>query len=122
MSFEEAWAGSAPRLDQALAHAGRTHSLEDVKAMVAAGRAQLWASPASAVVTVIEDDPCERRLLVWLAGGDLEELLERMLPRVEAWGRARGCRRLLVIGRAGWERAMKPHGFAPLARVIAKDL
>jgi hypothetical protein len=45
-----------------------------------------------------------------------------VLPQVEAWARANGCRRLLVIGRPGWERALKPKGFAPLARVIAKDL
>lgn len=90
--------------------------------MVVGGRAQLWVSPGCAVVTVIENDPCERRLLVWLAGGDLDELTKRMLPRVEDWGRTHGCRRLLVIGRPGWERAMKPHGFAPLARVIAKEL
>lgn len=122
MSFDDAWARSAPWLEAALAHAGRTHGIADVRAMVLEGRAQFWASPSCAVVTLVEEDPCERRLLVWLAGGELDALTGRMLPRIEAWGRAHGCRRLLVIGRAGWERALKPKGFAPLARVIAKEL
>jgi hypothetical protein len=109
-------------LDAALAHAGRTHALEDVRGLVARGAAQFWSAPNSAVVTLVEDDPNERRLLVWLASGDLEELTVEVLPQVEAFGRSRDCRRLMVIGRAGWERALKPMGFAPLARVIAKDL
>jgi hypothetical protein len=28
----------------------------------------------------------------------------------------------VVIGRAGWERALKGKGYAPLARLIAKEL
>jgi hypothetical protein len=109
-------------LEAALAHAGRTHELRDVEVLVRDGAAQFWAALSSAVVTLIEDDPRERRLLVWLAGGDLDELTAEVLPQVEAWARANRCRRLLVIGRPGWERALKPKGFAPLARVIAKDL
>lgn len=122
MTFEAAWARSRGWLASALAHAGDTHELDDVLAMITDGSAQLWAAPKAAAVTLIEDDPCERRLLVWLAGGDLKTLLSEMLPEAEAWARARGCRRMLVVGRPGWERAMTPMGYAPLARVIAKDL
>lgn len=122
MSFEAAWARAGPHLDAALEHSGRTHGIEDVEALVRRGEAQFWAAANSAVVSLVEHDPRERRLLVWLAGGDLAELSETVLPQVEAFGRARGCRRLLVVGRAGWERALKPKGFAPLARVIAKEL
>lgn len=122
MNFEEAWAKGAPLLDAALAHGGRTHGLDDVEALVRRGQAQFWTAPHSVVISLIEDDPRERRLLVWLAGGDLSELAERVLPQVERWARAQGCRRLLVVGRPGWERALRPKGFAPLARLIAKEL
>jgi hypothetical protein len=122
VSFEAAWTRSAPWLATALAHAGDTHGLEDVQAMIADGSAQLWATPKAAAVTLIEHDPRERRLLLWLAGGDLRTLLNEMLPQAEAWARGQGCRRMLVVGRPGWERAMAPMGYAPLARVIAKDL
>jgi hypothetical protein len=122
VSFEADWARCAPWLDAALAHAGRTHCLADVKAAVESGQARLWAGAHSALVAVIETDPGDRRLLIWLAGGDREELETETLPLAEAWGREGGCRRALVIGRAGWERTLKTKGYAPLARIVAKEL
>jgi len=122
VSFAADWARCAPWLDAALAHAGRTHSLSDVQALVEAGEARFWAGRASALVAALERDPGERRLLLWLAGGDRAELEDMLLPQAEAWGRACGCRRVLLIGRAGWERTLKSKGYAPLARLIAKDL
>lgn len=122
MSFEADWTRSAAWLDSALAHAGRTHALADVRALIEAGEARLWAGREAALVAALERDPGERRLLIWLAGGAREELENALLPLAEAWGRASGCRRALVIGRAGWERTLKCKGYAPLARLIAKDL
>ncbi|RAK60886.1 hypothetical protein DJ021_14225 [Phenylobacterium hankyongense] len=122
MSFEADWARCAPWIDAALAHAGRTHGLSDVKAMILAGDAGFWPGRGAALVATTEDDPGERRLLIWLAGGELSELRTELLPQAEAWARACGCRRVLIIGRPGWERALKRHGFAPLARLIAKEL
>lgn len=119
---EADWARLGPFLDAALAHAGRTHALDDVRAMVAAGEAQAWPGERACMVTIIEDDPLERRLLIWLAGGDLAELVGRLRPAAETWARAQGCRRALILGRAGWERALAPEGYAPLARIIAKEL
>lgn len=122
MSFASEWARCAPWLDAALEHGGRTHTLPDVEGLIRRGEAQFWPGARAAGVTVIEQDPQERRLLVWLAGGELQELRDRLLPRAEAWARARGCRRLLLIGRPGWERALKDQKFAPVARVIGKEL
>jgi hypothetical protein len=122
VSFAGDWARCAPWLDAALNHAGRTHSLDDVAALIAAGEARFWAGRACALVAAIERDPRERRLLVWLAGGAREELEDELLPLAEAWGREAGCRRALVIGRRGWERTLKTKGYAPLARLIAKEL
>lgn len=116
------WARCAPWLDAALDHAGRSHALSDVRALVETGQAQLWAGDDAAMVTVVEDDPCERRMLIWLAGGALDELVGRLRPQAERWARQQGCRRVLVVGRPGWERALAPEGYAPLARIIAKEL
>jgi hypothetical protein len=122
LSFEADWARCAPWLQAALDHAGRTHSLAEVRAAVARDEARFWPGPRSALIAVIENDPGDRRLLIWLAGGDREELEGVILPLAEAWGRRGGCRRVLVIGRAGWERTLKSKGYAPLARIVGKDL
>jgi len=122
MNVEAEWARCAPWLEAALDHAGRTHSLSDVKAAIGRGEARFWPGERSGLVALVETDPGERRLLIWLAGGAREELETELLPRVEAWGRANGCRRALVIGRAGWERTLKSKGYAPLARIVGKDL
>lgn len=122
MINEVEWARCAPWLQAALDHAGRTHSLADVRAAIEGGGAGFWPGASSALVALIETDPGDTRLLIWLAGGDRRELEEALLPRVEAWGRERGCRRALVIGRDGWARTLRPKGYAPLARIIAKEL
>ena len=122
MSLDADWARCAPWIEAALAHAGRTHALEDIRAAISRGEARLWPGAASALVAAVETDPGERRLLIWLAGGDREELEDDILPAVEAWGRETGCRRAMVIGRGGWERALKSKGYAPLARIVAKEL
>lgn len=90
--------------------------------MVRLGEAQFWPGEQAAMVTTIEDDPCERRLLIWLAGGTLDELVEHLRPHAEAWARRCGCGRVLVIGRPGWEPTLKEKGYAPVARLIAKEL
>ena len=122
VNFEAEWARCAPWLEAALGHAGRTHSLADVKAAVERGEARFWPGAKSALVAAVETDPGDRRLLIWLAGGAREELETDILPLAEAWGRETGCRRALIIGRAGWERTLKSKGYAPLARIVAKDL
>lgn len=55
---------------------------------------------------------------VWLGAGDLNELLT-MRPKVEAWGKAVGCKRATIDGRLGWDRVLKPHGFT---RMLEKHL
>lgn len=122
MTWAIEWARCASWLQAALDHAGGTHRLEDVAASVARGEARFWPGAGCALVAAVEADPGERRLLIWLAGGDRAELESALLPLAEAWGRANGCRRSLVIGRPGWERALKTKGYAPLARILAKDL
>lgn len=116
------WARVGPLLEPALAHAGWSYGLSEVRRAIEAGDAQLWGGARSAVVTVIEDQPRERRLLFWLAGGELDEIVQQLIPAAERWGRDRGCRRAIIVGRPGWERALKPKGYAPIARLIAKDL
>jgi hypothetical protein len=121
-TFEAEWARCGPWLQAALDHSGDTHTLTDVEAMVRRRDARFWAGRQAAMVTLIEDEPRQRRFIIWLAGGELSELVNEMRPAAEVWARLRGCQRVLIVGRPGWERALAAEGYAPLARLIAKEL
>jgi hypothetical protein len=92
-------------LQPALDHAANRYTFEDVIAEVEAGEAHLWVFTKSAVVTRFLDEPAGRTFLYWLAGGDLDEIKE-MEPHMTAWGQMQGCTRKMLVGRAGWQRAL----------------
>lgn len=85
------------------------------------GLAQLWVGEAAALVTQRVDGPDGPCLHVWLAGGDLTEILE-LKPGVEAWGRAQGCNRVTLSGRKGWRRVLAPHGFVTVGDELMRRL
>jgi hypothetical protein len=119
-AFEAEWTRCAPWIGAALEYSGGSHDLEDVKAAVERGEARLWGWPNSAVVTELQNWPRGRFLLIWLAGGALDELRDVMLPQVEDYGREQGCDRVYVIGRSGWAKALP--GYRQVAVSVAKEL
>lgn len=120
--FSREWARCAPWIAAALEFGRDTHSLNDVLAEVLAGEAQFWPGERSAVVTEMHEHPRLRAVHLWLCGGDLTELVEGMLPAIEAWARANNCSRLSTCGRKGWDRVLKPKGFEPAFHVAIKEL
>lgn len=93
-------------IDGALAYQDE-HDLAYVQGEVAANRAQLWCGAQSALVTRIADYTKGRRVIVWLAGGEMNELVGEMLPAVERWGMENGCEKCVIIGREGWARKLR---------------
>lgn len=86
------------------------------------GDAQLWLGEKSALVALVEEHPTGPALCIWLAGGDLEELVQELRPKAEAWGRAQGCNKVTIMGRRGWVKALSPVGYKPTAVVMTKEL
>lgn len=82
----------------------------DLLADLTYGRAQLWAGERAALVTECVEDALGPCLHVWLAGGDLKEIM-MLKPGIEAWGRGRGCERVTLDGREGWARVLRRHGY-----------
>jgi hypothetical protein len=119
MDFEAEWARCSPWIEAALEWAGPTHLIEDVKAAIEAGEAGFWPFPNCAAVTELHTWPRMRSLNVWLAGGDLTELVETALPNVETFARDQGCRMIVIPGRKGWSRAL---GYKPACYSCTKEL
>lgn len=91
---------------------------DEVVARLLNGTAQLWLGERCAMVTEVINDP--RTLHVWLAGGDLKEIVS-LTPGIAAWGRMMGCTEATINGRRGWARVLKTHGFEGEG-VLRKDL
>jgi hypothetical protein len=108
-------------LAPALARDAGGWDMGELRARIARGRAQLWLGERSAVVTELVRAPGGDEINCWLAGGDGREIVA-MAPRLEAFGRARGCRWATLSGRIGWLRLLKPHGYALHENEIRKGL
>lgn len=75
------------------------------------GEYQLWRTANSAGVTQINENPFHKCLFIFLAAGDLNEIAHDAGPVIEQWAADRGCTSIILSGRRGWERAVRPLGY-----------
>lgn len=108
-------------LEQALRHAGGTHTFEDVAAGIEHGRFQFWPAPHSVVVTEIIQFPQRKIAHCFLAAGRMEEIqIQRRW--LEGWAKSVGCESVTIAGRPGWERVLGPDGYEKAAVLLEKKL
>ncbi|MFD2207219.1 hypothetical protein [Kiloniella antarctica] len=100
------WEKARQWLQPALDRGGNTHTTDDIRAGIISGSFQFWTSEKSAAITEIVSYPCSKGCRVFLAGGDMTELLA-MQPELEAWAQSIGCKFIEIDGRPGWERIHK---------------
>ena len=100
----------------------RLHTPEWLDARLLAGSAQFWRSEHAAAVTEIRTYPTGAYEVHGLvAAGEVREVRDRIVPQVEAWGRAIGALGIVVESRPGWARALRPAGFAPHQLAVRKE-
>lgn len=108
-------------IEDALKYSGGTHDFDSVKAAIIEGKMQLWPASKSAAVTEVVEHAKKKVIHVFLAGGDLDEIMSG-IGSVAAWGKALGCESMTLSGRKGWERVLDTHGFKHVAVVLERDL
>lgn len=108
-----------PWIKAALRYSGGTHTYADVCEAIKCGKMQLWPASKSCLVTEITQYPRKKVLHIFLAGGDLDEI-KSMQPDVMAWGKARGCDDLTMVGRLGWSKALVDIGWQKEPLVLMK--
>lgn len=98
------------------------YALEEVKADLDAGLAQLWLTldgePINATVTRRDGETIE----IWLCGG---AVLSGCLPYLETIleaARADGATNGRIIGRKGWARVLRGAGWRPEGETLVKDM
>jgi hypothetical protein len=109
----------AHHIEAALAYSGDTHSLLHVVDAIKDGSAQFFPLENSVIVTEIVDYPKRAVCRIWLAGGDMDELVEAEKSIVE-WAKGHGCDGMEIIGRKGWERQLKDYTAA--STVLIKEI
>ncbi len=104
------WEAARPHLLAAVEYSKGTHDEMDLLRAVADGKATLWLGDASAVLSEVVDYPRLRAHRLWLAGGDLEELLT-MESAMADEALLIGCTRQELCGRMGWQRTLRARGY-----------
>lgn len=110
-----------PGVEEALAHGGDTHSVEDMAELILSGRAQLWVQRDALIVTEIRDYPQKRVLRFWLATGDLEDCIA-LHRHIMEWGREKGCNLAIITGRRGWIKPLRSEGWTEAMSVLTQEL
>jgi len=109
----------AHHIEAALAYSGDTHSLLHVVDAIKDGSAQFFPLENSVIVTEVVDYPKKAVCRIWLAGGEMDELIEAEKSIVE-WAKSHGCSGMEIIGRKGWERQLKDYNAA--STVLIKEI
>lgn len=103
----------------ALEYSGGTHSIDDVYQACVVGEAQLHPLEKSCIITEVVDYPSLTVCRIWLAGGELDELVEAE-KFIAVWAKAQGCDAMEINGRKGWQRQLKD--YTATSVILTKDL
>ena len=108
-------------LKEALEQGGELHTLDSLWDLLRNGTSYLWPCSESAGVLTVTDYPLGRMMTVWLAGGKLEQILAEE-PKLAAWATENGCTHFQLLGRAGWQKALKALGWEKAGVVLKRRL
>lgn len=118
-NWEADWAFAEPMLKAAMAFDPAPSTIAGMQLMLREGRCELWVGEKSAAL--IELDYNNMLFQIWLAGGDMNELMDA-LPDVEASARARNFIRVMIYGRKGWEKVLDKIDYQHRWTVLEKSL
>lgn len=94
----------------------------EVRDTLADGRSQLWLTmdpaPINATVTRMDGDTLE----IWLCGGAVLHRALRFLDTILKAARESGAVSARIIGRKGWDRALRGRGWRRCGDELVKDL
>lgn len=114
------WAKCREALLPAIEMTGGTHTEDDVLTALIQGRMLLWRNGKSALVTEFSQFPRMKVINVFLAGGELEDIMP-LQKDIENFGRKNGCQKATMLAaRDGWLRTIE--GGTKAGIYMTKDL
>lgn len=101
----------------------RFYTAEWLDGEVRSGRIRLIDNADAAILVTVKTYPTGATELHGMAAaGALDAVVEVLIPRAEAWGRAQGCAVATIESREGWIKVLRPHGFAVHQTALRKEL
>lgn len=115
--YDEVWPLAKTLLEPALTGAFK---IEEVKQRLDEGRCQLWMYQKKfALITKL----AKTAMVITMAGGDgVLQAMPSQLPLLEWYARHNGKEEVIVNGRSGWIRAMRPFGYHQTAVLLRRTL
>ena len=99
-----------PFIEKALVFEGEIHAVKDALDYIWEGKRQLWVKDDGLMITKIEQWPRRKFLRVWLAAGNLKDIMA-MQPLIEEFAIQEGCDSLVCGGRKGWGKVLGTIGW-----------
>ena len=108
-------------IEDALEYSGETHTFVDIVRGVLNGQMQFWNGDNGCAVTEINVYPHKKNLHVFLAGGDMQQILD-FEASAAAWGKAQGCTSMTIAGRVGWKKVLGKRGWDEKFVVLGREI
>jgi len=101
-----------PWIEDAIKRSGNLNTWAEVCAGIRSGKMQLWPTERGCIITEIVVYHDTNALHVFLAGGELDEILQ-MTENVKEWAKLQGCSFASFDGRFGWQKPLEKIGWKP---------
>ena len=108
-------------IESALQYSGGTHEFIDIVNGVLSGTMQLWAGERGCAVTEISVYPRKKVLHVFLAGGEMDQIIDFQESATE-FAKMNECSAMTIAGRRGWTRILDKHDWKESFCVMSKEL
>jgi hypothetical protein len=101
-----------PWIEAAIKRSGDLNTWDEVCVGIRSGKMQLWPAERGCIITEIVVYHNTNALHVFLAGGELDEILQ-MTENVKEWAKLQGCSFASFDGRLGWQKPLEKIGWKP---------
>jgi len=111
-----------PWIEDALEYNDQGITLEDVLDGLSLGYYKLWPEAEGCCVTQIKELPNGTLVNIFLGAGNMNAI-EKCVASIEGYAKCIGAKKVMLIGRRGWERTfLRGRGFNTPFTIMMKEI
>ena len=119
--LDKEWGERRHLVQDALDRSGNLYDVDHVYHKVLDGEAQFFPCKRAIVVTELMCYPNANAVRIWLAAGDMQQVIAKVNGDIVNFGRAMGAHIQEFEGRLGWRDVAKDNGFKPVQMLWTRD-